>query len=359
MRRESEKILKMVADGQISSAEGDELLKALKPPKHSIWSTLINPFERLPVSVGLLLSVVAAGIGLFLASVSSLRFDGALDVHLMAQPVPFHQAVVDQVVAWGLPAVLLWLTSLVLARQGRFIDFLITVGVARVPLVLLAGLIALFFPDPNAIMQMAFGTPWHPTLWLTILCGLTFLIWFFALLFNGYRVASGLKRRRLIGSFIWVLVIAEIGSKILLGAFPLGLNVMQSEVKEPYVLPGESHAARAEAFLDLLENDEFNKAWRTFDPRMAKGFSETTLTWTWRASRWKLGRLESVDERRVQARDGSHIVDLICSFEDEQGVIRVVFDSQDRVSGLWLLKLEQALPAKYKSPALDVPFGDG
>ena len=74
------------------------------------------------------------------------------------------------------------------------------------------------------------------------------------------------------------------------------------------------------------------------------------LTWTWRASRWKLGRVESVDERRIQARDDSHIVDLICSFEEEQGVIRVVFDSQDRVSGLWFLKMDQALPERYKSP---------
>ena len=99
----------------------------------------------------------------------------------------------------------------------------------------------------------------------------------------------------------------------------------------------------------LAEDDEFDKAWRIFSPVMAEGLSQTMFEWTWRVTRWKRGELLIVDERRIQSRDGLHIVDLFCNFENDRGVIRVVFDSEGLVSGLWFLDPQQALPAEFKS----------
>lgn len=165
MRPEREKILKMVADGQISAAEGERLLRAIEAPAPFLWQRLVNPFDRLPEPLGLLLSLAGAGLGLVLSTSSSLRFDGALDAHQVTQKVPVFQAISDQVVSWGLPAVLFWLASVILARQGRFIDFLVAVGVARIPLILLGGLIVFALPNPNTVMELAFSKPWHPKLW--------------------------------------------------------------------------------------------------------------------------------------------------------------------------------------------------
>ena len=41
-------------------------------------------------------------------------------------------------------------------------------------------------------------------------------------------------------------------------------------------------------------------------------------------------------DRRVLEHEGNTIVDLICRFESERLKVRVVFDSDNRVSGLWI-----------------------
>jgi hypothetical protein len=350
MSSEQKRILKMVADGKISASDGKELIQALEKKRRSPWKLLIHPFDRLSGNLGLLVSLAAAVIGVFIATNFGVRFDGVLDVHVSTQSVPITVAVLDQVVGWGLLAILFWLTSLLLARQGRLVDFVVIVGVARLPLVLLGALASAAFPDPSAMVRMVFRDPLHPMLWISALVALAFVGWFIALLYNGFKVASGLAGGRLVGSFIWVVVVAEIGSKIVLFGPLFWSMIAEPHPEGPatrFELPGDSYQARAEAFLNLLENGEFDKAWRTFDSRMAEGLSRTKLEWIWRITGWKRGGLRSVDERRTQALDESHIVDLICTFEEEQGAIRLVFDSAGRVSGLWLLRVDQALPAEY------------
>lgn len=347
MSSEREKILRMVADGKVSAAEGNELLEALGCKPHNGWKRVFNPFDHLFGVSGLVLSTAIALASVMLSWITDLRFDGFLDVHFSEQPVTFLVAILDQIVSWCLPAVLFWLASLLLARQGRFVDFLTLVGLARLPLLLFALVTTLAFPDPSTIIRIAIQQPLHPLLWLGVLVGLGFAVWIFMWLYNGFKTASGLVGGRLIGTFIWIVFLAEIGSKVLLYAY-LVSSVATTPSKEwTYALPGESHELRAEALLELLESGETGKAWRTFDPKM-KEMPQMVLDWTWRIARWKRGPLLSVNERRLQEREGHTIVDLLCAFEGEKGVVRVVFDSEDRVSGLWLLKPEQALPPQFK-----------
>jgi hypothetical protein len=277
---------------------------------------------------------------------SGIHFDGALDLHISSQPVGLFEALTEQVVAWGLISVLFWLSSLVLARQGRVVDFFVNVGIARIPLVMLGAILSLVVEEPNEVLHMAFSNPLHPMLWVVVVIGMAFVGWFFVLLYNGFKTASGLAGGRLVGAFVWTLIVAEIGSKILLaGGLPWGTGPTPNAVLE---LPGDTYPEKAESFLQLLENDEYEAAWRTFSPKMAESLSRLKLEAIWRASRLKRGALRAVDERRMQARDEFHIVDLICSFENERGVIRVVFDSAGRTGGLWMLDPDSALPPRFK-----------
>ena len=81
-----EQILEMVSSGKISAAEGDELLRALEAPRRSRWRLFVNPFDALPVTraLGIGLLGVIAGVAL---SRWRVRFDGALDVHIVRAAV--------------------------------------------------------------------------------------------------------------------------------------------------------------------------------------------------------------------------------------------------------------------------------
>ncbi|MDB4940771.1 MAG: hypothetical protein JWP97_305 [Labilithrix sp.] len=210
----AERIENLVRTGSIAPSEGQRLLTALGgegAPRRSFARLLTNPFERLG-------GELTAGIGLVVAALSvgvahlGVRFDGALDLHVVRHAVSVRVALLDQVVAWLVPALLFWLYARALSPGRRLRDFVGVVGVARLPLLLFAG------PALALTPELPFD-PAHPParLLAVALLALAFIAPFLTLLYRGFANASGLRGAgRLIGGFVAVLLASELLSKLLL-----------------------------------------------------------------------------------------------------------------------------------------------
>ncbi|MBN1831026.1 MAG: hypothetical protein JW896_02855 [Deltaproteobacteria bacterium] len=211
MNKASEKVLDLVKEGKISPEEGDQLLSAMDSSKGRFWQMLFHPFERLSskTTVGIAFVVALCGLAL---SRWSIRFDGALDLHINIAPVVWRVAFIEQVVAWPLTAISLWGLAKVLHKQTRLSDFIGFVGAARLPLLLAAVSLVLVVQNPQFTQTYQSFTQFS----FLLLVGVTlpWYCWFITLLFNAYKVASGIRGRRLIVSFIVGIFLAETISKI-------------------------------------------------------------------------------------------------------------------------------------------------
>ena len=142
---------------------------------------------------------------------------------------------------------------------------------------------------------------------------------------------------------VLALGLAEVGTKVVLFAPGLLIPPAPVEVEDPYELPGETPAERAEAFVGLLDDGRFDDAWRTFTPEMAGALPAHELAMTWRSTEAVMGGFEGVSERRTGRQGGLDLVDLVADWGSRDMVVRVVLDD-DRVTGLWFIAPEDALP---------------
>ena len=210
MTSAEERIKKIAHDRSIDEADAARLLEAVRPPantepRRSVWR---DPFARYGGEVTTAAGVVVAVLGL-LVSRFGIRFDGALDLHTVSASVPLRVAVIDQLVAFPLTALVFWSVARLAVRHVRLVDVLGVVGVARAPAVALAlplGLLAVRHT----------GTTMSPALALTIVAALAGLGTQIYLLVIGFRTATGLRGARLTWLFIGGLVLAEVVTKVAL-----------------------------------------------------------------------------------------------------------------------------------------------
>lgn len=210
MSEPREKILGLVASGKISADEGNLLLGALKPARAAAWRWLFWPFERATqAQVWTVAALVCVG-SLALAPLR-IRFDGAIDLHLVESATPWHTALLDQVVAWPLTALVFWVLALATRQRARLRDVLGFVGAARAPYVLAALVVAAVGGSANLAESSGAAL-------LIAVSVLPLLVWMCWLLFHGLRVATGGRGLRLALTFFAALLLAEVSSKLLLGA---------------------------------------------------------------------------------------------------------------------------------------------
>lgn len=217
MKTTEEKVLAMVAAGTVSATEGERLLDAAKSAPHKrSWRVLFNPWGHLSSAPlwALAFAAVLACAGLALLGV---RFDGALDIHLL--PATGMEIAIDLGASWVLPALVFWLVSVAISRRGRPLDFLQAVGVARWAAVLSAALLWVLVPEPQTLVALAQTQPQDPRLLMVAFAVLPGAIWHIALLYKGFCHASGLFGRRAVIAFVVALCTAELLSKLMLTAF--------------------------------------------------------------------------------------------------------------------------------------------
>lgn len=211
MTSAEDRIKKIAQDRSIDEADAARLLDAVRAPtetepRRSVWQ---DPFARYGGEVTTAVGVLVAALGVFVSRFQ-IRFDGALDVHTVSVPVPLRVAILDQLVAFPLTALIIWAVARVAARRVRFVDMLGVVGLARAPAVVLALPLGLFASRSTS------GTAMTPALAVMIVGALAALGAQIYLLVTGFRTASGLRGARLTWLFIGGLVLAEIVTKLVL-----------------------------------------------------------------------------------------------------------------------------------------------
>ena len=185
-------------------------------------SIFLNPFVKHSEKTLLLVGGFSTLIGSLLAALFNVRFDGVIDAHVVSD-LPFYQAFLDNLLNIFCLVLFLLLAAKYINRKTRFVDILSTAMVARIPLYLLPfsnmnGAIGkaseelIQFADPQLVGQFSMGS-WGLIIVFAVLA-LLLLIWFVALLYNGFKVASNAKGTRPIVLFILSLLFAELLSKV-------------------------------------------------------------------------------------------------------------------------------------------------
>ena len=206
MTSPEERIRELARARGLEASDTEGLLAAVRP----VTRKSKNPFDRWS---GEATSALGAGLALVALATSRLgiRYDGALDMHVTGSAVPPATALLDQLVAVPLTALVFWAAARLIARGVRFIDILGVVGASRLPLILVAVPIALLTPhlpkDPSRP---------NAALFAMIALALVGVGVHITLLVLGFRATTAGRGGRLAGAFIGALVGAEVITKIVL-----------------------------------------------------------------------------------------------------------------------------------------------
>jgi hypothetical protein len=213
MSSPEERIREIARAQSIDAAEAERLLAAVRPAPVKPGLGLRNPFDRWSGEITSLVGLVVAAAGIATSRLG-VRYDGALDLHVVRGSVPIATALVDQLVAVLVTALVLWGAARLVSR-ARFVDVLGAVGLARTPSVLIAVPLALLVPhmppDP---------TKPTPVVLLIALVGLVGIVLQITLLVLGFRTATGTRGSRLAASVVAGLVAAELVTKVVLFLVP-------------------------------------------------------------------------------------------------------------------------------------------
>jgi len=114
-----------------------------------------------------------------------------------------------------------------------------------------------------------------------------------------------------------------------------------SNSQEPVGPPLEGDIADlAEEFIADMHAEDFNSAVSFFNADMKKAMSERKLQQNWEAVLAQQGAYEGEIEKHIEESGDYRAVNIITDFAAGPINIRVVFDGDNRVAGLWFQPVE-------------------
>ncbi|MNK16392.1 hypothetical protein D3C87_345560 [compost metagenome] len=182
---------------------------------------LFNPFEKYSELHLLLVGVIITIIGSLSAFYFNGRFDGAIDLHF-GSGVTLWEPFIDNAINIVSLFIFLFILGRIINNKTRSIDILTTILIARLPFYLLTlingnGIIKNIETkiDPLNPYNITF-TPLEIAILLVFaLVTLLFLVWFIALLYNGFKTATNIKTTQHKILFAVAILLAEILSKFI------------------------------------------------------------------------------------------------------------------------------------------------
>lgn len=188
---------------------------------------LINPFETVSEKKLLLFGIVATLLASYLAFLLNGRFDGAIDLHF-TENVSTLQPLIDNAINFASLFVFLFGAGKIINSKTRAVDIATPILVAKTPYYILLlfninnfmyeaslSLVSAIQPEnPTAIPDFDTGTLAIVSLFALI--SLAFLVWFFALLYFGFKTATNGKTIAHKLYFIGAIILAEILSSFLI-----------------------------------------------------------------------------------------------------------------------------------------------
>jgi hypothetical protein len=319
---------------------------------------LFNPFFYIAGLQALALGLSAIFLAGLIGSWGHAHFDGVLDLHIGA-PVRLWLFFCEGIIDWLCLSVVLWVCGKILSQNAfRAVDLFGTQALARWPAIVMSLLVL-----PKAfqrfcgelVEQLRQGkfeiNPWDAAIFVTLVIVLIpFLCWMVALMYKSFSVSCNVKGGKAIGTFIAGLLVAEIISKLCVvlvlhqsilpmrtPARPAALPSARAQAAAvDLVAEGTGDLAGAGArFVDLLVKEDFAGAVAQYDSIMASTLPEAKLREVWRILQKQAGPFQKRLGTRVKEEPGFQIVFVPCQFERAILDIKVVFDSQRCVAGLF------------------------
>ena len=183
----------------------------------NISQFLINPFTRIAgwqaFGVGVVFLVLMGVVGTF----SGVCFDGALDVHFTTKS-NFCDSFLFLAVDIVCVTLFMWLGAVIFSKNVRLIDLLGTMTLSKAPLLIVT--FAGFLISKNTLLAIeenplaVLGMP--AFIYFSVAVMVPFFIWTIALMYNAFKVSSGIKGDKIVPVFIVALLLAEVASKIII-----------------------------------------------------------------------------------------------------------------------------------------------
>jgi uncharacterized protein len=103
----------------------------------------------------------------------------------------------------------------------------------------------------------------------------------------------------------------------------------------------EELTAMAKQFVDLLAKEEFANAVKNFDATMTRLIPEAKMRELWTALNAQVGAYKKQLATRTEKVNNYDVIVVTCEFERIPIDVRIVFDKQKRISGLFYLPVEK------------------
>lgn len=115
--------------------------------------------------------------------------------------------------------------------------------------------------------------------------------------------------------------------------------------------PSRDIVPAAKGFVESLGKDDFTSAAQQFSPEMKAALPGDKLRETWQAVTAETGPFRAVATTRQTTQMGYQVVFVTTQFEKKTLDVKVVFDRQGRVSGLWFAPSEAATSSAAQAEA--------
>lgn len=183
---------------------------------------LYNPFECLSEKRLLIFGTLLLIVAIMAAMLLSIRFDSALDLHMVSETVPLQTALIDLSVSILSMILMLFAAGKIYNGKTRIIDIVTTVFIARIPFLLITpfnlnqymGKLGTLILQTDNIS--ALSTNDLILLSTNSILTLLILVWFVVLLWNGFKTATHAKGAKAVVLFVIGIISAEAISKVLL-----------------------------------------------------------------------------------------------------------------------------------------------
>jgi len=184
---------------------------------------LFRPFEKYSATQLIVVGLLFTILGTWGATQFNGRYDGALDYHVVRSCLR-GQAILDNLINISCLFIFIYLAGKIIYPKTRIIDSLSTSIFGRIPMYLLpflnfdGALPSDVDPSSKAELMAHLSKHVVPLIFFAII-SILFIVWYVALLYNGYKTASNAKGGKAIWIFVGALILAEIASKTLIYLF--------------------------------------------------------------------------------------------------------------------------------------------
>lgn len=191
---------------------------------------LFNPFEKYTEKQLFVTGIILAALCSLVAYYLNARFDGILDMHLV-NDVRFEAPFIDNLINIVTLSMFLFAAAITVNKKTRIIDILNTVLIARIiycflpifnPEFISPGidekLLSIDPKEPQSLNLTAldFTAIGITAIGITAIVMIGALVWYIALLYNGFKTASNSKKVAHTIAFILAILIAEVVSSLLI-----------------------------------------------------------------------------------------------------------------------------------------------